>query len=50
MQKYYEHLGYFFCEISFRISREIPSAESGILNFIADKLYHIGTHYYNKGA
>ena len=47
--KYYNELGYFFCEISFRISRVIHDAESGILYTIADKLYALGNHFYNKG-
>jgi hypothetical protein len=48
--QYYNELGYFFCEISFRISLEIPNAESGILYKVADLSYFVGNYFYNKGA
>ena len=49
MMKYYNELGYFFCEICFRINQTIPNAESGILYNVAHWSYSIGNHFYNKG-
>lgn len=46
--KYNDELGYFFCEICFRINQTIRGAESGILLKLAHLSYSIGNYFYNK--